>query len=390
MNVLLGATLAGKTTLMRLMAGLDQPTTGRVLVDGKDINRRSRAPPLGGDGLISSSSITPRFSVYENIASPLRVAGLVPAEIDARVRRAADAAGLEPLLQRMPASMSGGQQQRTAIARALVKRADLVLLDEPLGQSRLQAARGTARGTAADLRRRPAPSWFTRRPSRPRRCCSAARPRRCGRAGSRSSGRPLTVYRTPDNIDAARVFSDPPLNELSVDKQGGSVVTAIGRQLPAVGCSPAFPTARYTAGLSRRCRGDRAARGPACAELPGQVAVTEISGSESFVHVDVGARHLGLPGRGRARLAARREVGVSHRSRGRAFVFDSTAGASPARTRPAGGRRHDPHHARRHRPCLRRQPRSEADYQLKPLHHVWEQGWPTRCSDLPAAARRRC
>ena len=79
----------------------------------------------------------PSLTVYENIASPLRVAGLGRAEIEARVTEAARLLRLDNLLQRLPTQLSGGQQQRTAIARALVKRAKLVLLDEPLSQSRL-------------------------------------------------------------------------------------------------------------------------------------------------------------------------------------------------------------------------------------------------------------
>ena len=74
----------------------------------------------------------PNFTVYENIASPLRVAGLEKTEIDKRVRSAADLLRLTPMLERRPMELSGGQQQRTAIARAIVKDSDLILLDEPL------------------------------------------------------------------------------------------------------------------------------------------------------------------------------------------------------------------------------------------------------------------
>jgi len=105
-NVLLGPTLAGKTTLMRLMAGLDRPTGGRILVDGKDatgVPVRERSVAMVYQQFMNYPSLT----VYENIASPLRVARLKGDEIDRRVRRAAGVLGLEPLLGRLPHQLSG-------------------------------------------------------------------------------------------------------------------------------------------------------------------------------------------------------------------------------------------------------------------------------------------
>ena len=131
LSVLLGPTLSGKTSIMRLLAGLDKPTTGRVLVDGKDVTGfdvRQRSVAMVYQQFINY----PSLSVYENIASPLRVQGKPKAEIEQRVAEAAKLLRLEPFLKRTPLQLSGGQQQRTAIARALVKGADLVLLDEPL------------------------------------------------------------------------------------------------------------------------------------------------------------------------------------------------------------------------------------------------------------------
>ena len=131
LSVLLGPTLSGKTSIMRLLAGLDKPTTGRVLVDGKDVTGfdvRQRSVAMVYQQFINYPSLT----VYENIASPLRVQGKPRAEIEKRVQEAAGLLKLEPYLKRTPLQLSGGQQQRTAIARALVKGADLVLLDEPL------------------------------------------------------------------------------------------------------------------------------------------------------------------------------------------------------------------------------------------------------------------
>lgn len=131
LNVLIGPTLAGKTTLLRLMAGLDQPTRGRVLVNGRDmadVPVRKRNVAMVYQQFINY----PSFTVYDNIASPLRRAGIGKAAIDRRVRETADLVQIGDLLDRLPAELSGGQQQRTAMARALVKDADLLLFDEPL------------------------------------------------------------------------------------------------------------------------------------------------------------------------------------------------------------------------------------------------------------------
>ena len=131
LNVLLGPTLSGKTTLMRLMAGLDKPTGGDILVDGNSVvgkSVRDRNVAMVYQQFINYPGLT----VYENIASPMRLAKIGKAELDKKVRDAAALLKLEPYLDRTPLNLSGGQQQRTAIARALVKGAELVLLDEPL------------------------------------------------------------------------------------------------------------------------------------------------------------------------------------------------------------------------------------------------------------------
>lgn len=131
MNVLLGPTQSGKTTLMRLMAGLDVPATGSILWEGRDVTGmrvQDRKVAMVYQQFINYPSMT----VYQNIASPLKLMGLKRAEIDRKVREAADLMQLGPLLDRKPLELSGGQQQRCALARALVKDAGLVLLDEPL------------------------------------------------------------------------------------------------------------------------------------------------------------------------------------------------------------------------------------------------------------------
>ena len=128
-TVLLGATQAGKTSLMRIMAGLDTPTAGRVLVDGADVTGmpvRERNVAMVYQQFINYPSMT----VAANIASPLKLRG--EKHIDARVRELAERLHIDMFLKRLPAELSGGQQQRVALARSMVMEPKVLLLDEPL------------------------------------------------------------------------------------------------------------------------------------------------------------------------------------------------------------------------------------------------------------------
>lgn len=284
LNVLLGATLAGKTSLMRLMAGLDVPSSGRVLVDGKDVTgwpvqRRSVA-------MVYQQFINyPSLSVYENIASPLRVAGLATSEIKARVQDAARLLKLEPYLDRKPLNLSGGQQQRTAIARALVKRADLVLLDEPLAnldyklreELREELPRVFAASGAIFV-------YATTEPSEALLLGGNTATLFEGRVTQ--VGPTPQVYRRPQDLTTARVFSDPPLNTLTARKIGGAVTLSAGGQARAAGVFAAVPDGDYTVGFRAHHLGlEPIGDGISIAAT---VSVAEITGSESYVHMDAG------------------------------------------------------------------------------------------------------
>ncbi|MGO4526475.1 ABC transporter ATP-binding protein [Microvirga sp. 2MCAF35] len=289
LNVLLGATLAGKTSLMRLMAGLDSPTSGRILVNGQDVTgwtvqRRSVA-------MVYQQFINyPSLDVYENIASPLRVAGLSKPEIDHRVREAAKLLKLEPYLDRKPLNLSGGQQQRTAIARALVKRADLVLLDEPLAnldyklreELREELPRVFAASGAVFV-------YATTEPSEALLLGGNTATLFEGRVTQ--FGPTPQVYRRPHDLTTARVFSDPPLNILKGRKTDSTVALSTGAEIRTMGPLAAVPDGDYTIGF----RAHHLTFEPAGTDeiaIPAVVSVSEITGSESYVHLDASEHRL--------------------------------------------------------------------------------------------------
>ncbi len=296
LNVLLGATLAGKTSLMRLMAGLDAPTSGQVLVEGRDVTGlpvKKRSVAMVYQQFINYPALT----VYENIASPLRVAGLPRAEIEARVLSAARLLKLDPYLQRTPLALSGGQQQRTAIARALVKRADLVLLDEPLAnldyklreELREELPRIFASTGAVFV-------YATTEPTEA--LLLGGHTAALLEGAMTQFGPTAEVYRHPANLATARVFSDPPLNALRVIRQDHTVLMENGTVLPAHGPLARVPNGAYTIGVRAHhlevedvAAAERIAR-DGLIRLGAIIAVTEVTGSESFLHMDMGAERL--------------------------------------------------------------------------------------------------
>ena len=221
LSVLLGPTLSGKTSIMRLLAGLDKPTSGRVLVDGKDVTGfdvRKRSVAMVYQQFINYPSLT----VYENIASPLRVQGRPSEEIDRRVQEAAGLLKLEPYLSRTPLQLSGGQQQRTAIARALVKGADLVLLDEPLANLdyKLREELRTELPRIFEA----SGAIFVYATTEPSEALLLGGNTVCMWEGEALQvGETPKVYRHPDTMRVAQVFSDPPLNIVDIEKKGGLV-----------------------------------------------------------------------------------------------------------------------------------------------------------------------
>lgn len=129
---LLGPSGSGKTTLLKIIAGAIHPTSGRLVLRGRDITREPSR--LRGIGLVFQNfALMPHLSVFENIAFPLRIRKVAKSEIRRRVTEALEAVRLPAIAERKPRELSGGQQQRVAIARCLVYRPPIILMDEPLG-----------------------------------------------------------------------------------------------------------------------------------------------------------------------------------------------------------------------------------------------------------------
>ncbi len=280
LNILLGSTLSGKTSLMRLVAGLDRPTSGNILIDGKSVvgvqvRRRNVA-------MVYQQFINyPGFTVYENIASPMRLAGVDEKTLDKRVREAAELLKLTDYLDRTPLYLSGGQQQRTAIARALVKEAELVLLDEPLAnldyklreELRVELPRIFSE-TGAIL------------------VYATTEPYEALMLGGHTAtlfegqvtqfGRTIDVYKQPADLTTAKIFSDPPLNIAKVDKTEAGLIYGTQKLGEAM---QGLPNDSYTVAIRPHhvslSRNDRYS-----VRTIATVVSSEISGSETFIHVE--------------------------------------------------------------------------------------------------------
>jgi glycerol transport system ATP-binding protein len=279
--VLLGRTLAGKTTLIRLMAGLDRPTKGRIVVDGHDVTGvsvRKRNVAMVYQQFINY----PSFTVYDNIASPLRRAGLAKAEIDRKVREAAAILRIEPLLDRLPDELSGGQQQRTALARALVKDADLLLLDEPLMNLDYKL-REELRGELQTIfsGRKSIVVYATTEPLEALLIGGTAVILDEGKA--LQVGPTLDVYHNPASVRVGEVFSDPPMNLVAGRVEDGHLRLDGDIIVPRVGHLADLATGSYRFGI-------RANHLFVVREMPdlvffdATVELAEISGSETFIH----------------------------------------------------------------------------------------------------------
>lgn len=319
-TVVLGRTLAGKTSLLRILAGLDRPTSGALILDGKEITGvpvRKRNIAMVYQQFINY----PSFTIFNNIASPLKVARMPRDKIKKRVGEVAKVLHLTELLDKLPAQLSGGQQQRTAIARALVKDTNLLLLDEPLVNLDYKLREELQTELQEIFNHRDAMVVYT-----------TTEPGEALKFGGRivvmdqgqilQTGDTTQVYRNPSTMKVAEVFSDPPINTLGCRVDGKAAVLKSGLVVPLKGHLTALTPGDYILGvrsnnlfLEFQSSGD--------IQLKSTVMLAEINGSETFVHVDFSGDRLVVQEVGirSARIGSEAMVYVNPES---FFVFSSS------------------------------------------------------------------
>lgn len=287
-NVLLGQTGAGKTSLIKMMAGLDPIAGGQIFMDGQDVTKRSTQ--RRNISLVHQFFVNyPHMTVYDNIASPLKVAGFAKSEIQGRVEEAADILQLRPMLHRRPHELSGGQQQRTALARAIAKESRAVFLDEPLANLDYKLRE--------ELREQ-LPELFAGRgavvvyaTSEPEEALLLGGMTALMDDGSVTQfGSTAEIYRKPRNLMSARVFSNPPINSATITKSGKKAQLDKRTTWPLTGAAAALQDGQYTVAV----RPNHVTPTPsdkATVKLTGTVQVTELSGSESSAHFEMGQNH---------------------------------------------------------------------------------------------------
>lgn len=288
-NIFLGRTLAGKTSLLRILAGLDRPSKGKIFVDGKDVTGvsvRKRNISMVYQQFINY----PSFTVYDNIASPLKVAGMAKSMIESKVKEAAAMLHLEGMLDRMPIELSGGQQQRCAIARALVKDVNLLLLDEPLVNLDYKLREELQIDLQGIFAQRNAIVVYT-----------STEPAEALKLGGNivvlDEGRVLQtgitseVFHKPATIKVAEVFSDPPINLINCNVEGSRFHLGQDVATPLTGHVESLASGEYIAGvrsnhlhLNPQNKTDIA--------IEAILDLAEINGSETFFHVNYAATKL--------------------------------------------------------------------------------------------------
>jgi len=277
--IMVGPSGCGKTTALRCVAGLEQPTSGRIVIGDREVHdlpSRKRDVAM----VFQNYALYPHLTVYGNLAFGLKEHRVPKVETDRRVREMAEMLGIEPLLDRRPAQLSGGQSQRVAMGRALVREPQVFLLDEPL--SNLDAKlRGQMRGEILELQRRLGVTSLYVTHDQSEAMTLGDRIAVLNGGVLLQLGTPEEVFRTPRNVFVAAFMGTPSMNLLRGDAEDG-VVTAGDLRLRLAGApdGPVIVGFRPEAMLPAR-------EGAGLPRVEMVVDVVEELGNETLVYGDV-------------------------------------------------------------------------------------------------------
>jgi multiple sugar transport system ATP-binding protein len=318
--VLVGPSGCGKTTTLNMISGLETPTSGEVVIGDRVVNELE--PGERDLGMVFQDlALFPHLTVFENIAFGLRVKRAADAAVRARVREAAEAMRIAPLLDKKPAQCSGGEAQRIALARTIVTKPAVFLMDEPL--SSLDAKlRVEMRTELKRLHRSLHATFLYVTHDQAEAMTMADRIVVMDRGRVQQVGPPLSVYGDPANRFVAGFFGVPAMNFVDGEIGPGGRFQASGIALD-LGSGAAAPGARVTLGVRPehvRLAGDGAG-------WPAIVSLLEPMGDETLVFLDYGG-----PVSIVAKIDAEDTVAVGDRRRltfrpDRLLLFDGATGA---------------------------------------------------------------
>ncbi len=297
MVVLVGPSGCGKSTTLRMVAGLEEPTAGRILIDGRDV---TNLPPAERDiaMVFQSYALYPHMTVFENMAFGLRIKHLPEQEIRKRVEATADSLGLRPYLERRPKALSGGQRQRVAIGRAVVRQPKVFLFDEPL--SNLDAKlRGDMRREIARIHRESNATAMYVTHDQIEAMTLADQIVVLKDGVIQQIGTPVEIYEKPANRFVAGFFGTPSMNFLEADlTQGAGSASARGNgfeiPVPLANVPSLRPAAAAVDRVVVGIRPERLSLAKSGDEvsLRGEVAMREVLGAEVVLHVESAAGPL--------------------------------------------------------------------------------------------------
>ena len=286
--VFVGPSGCGKTTALRMVAGLEQVTSGEIRIDGKVVND---LPPKARDVamIFQSYALYPHMTVFENIAFPLRAQGVPRHEVRATVEDVARRLGLDGMINRRPGRLSGGQRQRVAMGRAIVRRPKVFAMDEPL--SNLDAKlRGEMRVEVMTLQRELGVTTIYVTHDQVEAMTMGHRIAVMRDGLLQQCGTPQEVFDRPANLFVAGFLGSPPMNLLAgrIDRDGERLACRIGDQSLALDPAPAALAAQAGRALTVGVRPEHLELAPAGTRgLAAACRLIETLGSEQLVHAEL-------------------------------------------------------------------------------------------------------